>query len=192
MDESAVSFHTPETKRQSKQWVKKGPARPFEGKGSRFEGEANGACFLWREGHNLHEFRAEGQNGRRLLHLDCPDQIPESFQAGATCNGGAGLVAALGIRPGPHRRHCGGLLSSEGGEDSPPSALFAGLAQADFFLFPKVKAELAGQTLTQETFKNSWEGVIRSVAKEDFAAAFRSWKERWKKCISVSGNYDKK
>jgi hypothetical protein len=41
-----------------------------------------------------------------------------------------------------------------------------------------VKAELAGQTLTQETFKNSWEGVIRSVAKEDFAAAFRSWKER--------------
>ncbi len=37
------------------------------------------------------------------------------------------------------------------------------LAPADFFLFPKVKAELAGQMLMQETFKNSWEGVVRSI-----------------------------
>jgi hypothetical protein len=32
MDESAVSFHTPETKRQSKQWVKKGPPGPLKAK----------------------------------------------------------------------------------------------------------------------------------------------------------------
>jgi hypothetical protein len=47
------------------------------------------------------------------------------------------------------------------------------LAPVDFFLFPKVKAELAGQKLTLETFKNSWEGFVRSIAKEDFATAFR-------------------
>jgi hypothetical protein len=66
------------------------------------------------------------------------------------------------------------------------------LAPADFFLFPKVKAELAGQTLMQETFKNSWEGVVRSIAKEDFAAVFRRWKERCEKCIRVGGNYVEK
>jgi DNA-binding transcriptional regulator YhcF (GntR family) len=32
MDESAVSFHTPETKRQSKQWVKKGQPGPLKAK----------------------------------------------------------------------------------------------------------------------------------------------------------------
>jgi hypothetical protein len=30
---------------------------------------------------------------------------------------------------------------------------------ADFFLFPRAKAELAGLTLMQETFKNTWGGV---------------------------------
>jgi hypothetical protein len=55
-----------------------------------------------------------------------------------------------------------------------------------------VKAELAGQTLMQETFKNSWEGVIRSIIKEDFADAFRRWKERCEKCIRVGSNYVKK
>jgi hypothetical protein len=59
-------------------------------------------------------------------------------------------------------------------------------------MFPKVEDELAGQTLTQETFKNSWEGVVRSIAKEDFAAAFRRWKERCEKCIRVGGNYVEK
>jgi hypothetical protein len=64
------------------------------------------------------------------------------------------------------------------------------LALANFFLFLRLKAELAGLTLIQETFKNTWEGVIRSIAKEDFA--FRHWKEQCKKCNRVSGNYVKK
>jgi hypothetical protein len=29
----------------------------------------------------------------------------------------------------------------------------------DFFLFPSVKRELAGKTLTQETVKKEWEGL---------------------------------
>jgi hypothetical protein len=65
-------------------------------------------------------------------------------------------------------------------------------ALADFFLFPRVKAELAGLTLTQETFKNTWEGVVRCIAKEAFAASFRRWKEWCEKCIWVGGNYVKK
>jgi hypothetical protein len=32
VDETAVSFHTPETKRQSKQWVKKGQPGPLKAK----------------------------------------------------------------------------------------------------------------------------------------------------------------
>jgi hypothetical protein len=66
------------------------------------------------------------------------------------------------------------------------------LAPADFFLFSRVKEKLAGLTLMQESFKNNWEGVVRSIAKEDYAAAFRRWKEWCGKYIRVSGNYVKK
>ncbi len=50
------------------------------------------------------------------------------------------------------------------------------LAPANFFLFLIVKAKLVGLTLMQETFKNTCEGVVRSIAKEDFTAAFRCWR----------------
>jgi hypothetical protein len=46
------------------------------------------------------------------------------------------------------------------------------LAQADYFLFPKLKKELAGITMTQEKVKKEWEGVLRGISREEFAKAF--------------------
>jgi histone-lysine N-methyltransferase SETMAR len=66
------------------------------------------------------------------------------------------------------------------------------LAPADFFLFPKVKSELAGRTLTAESFKTSWEGLVRTIAKDEFAGAFRRWMERCEKCVRVGGDYVEK
>jgi hypothetical protein len=63
-------------------------------------------------------------------------------------------------------------LASKGEKTVPHSPYLPDLAPADFFLFSRVKEKLAGLTLTQESFKNSWEGVVRSIAKKDYAAAF--------------------
>jgi hypothetical protein len=41
------------------------------------------------------------------------------------------------------------------------------LAPVDFFLFPKVKKELAGLTLMKETFKKEWEGAVRTLTAAD-------------------------
>jgi len=46
------------------------------------------------------------------------------------------------------------------------------LAPADYFLFPKLKKELAGITMTQEKFKKEWEGVLRGISREEFAMTF--------------------
>ena len=54
---------------------------------------------------------------------------------------------------------------------SHPPYLFD-LAQADYFLFPKLKKELAGITMTQEKFKKEWEGVLKRISREEFAKAF--------------------
>jgi histone-lysine N-methyltransferase SETMAR len=47
------------------------------------------------------------------------------------------------------------------------------LAPADYFLFPRVKREMAGLTLTQDSFKKEWEGAVRSITAVDFAETFR-------------------
>jgi hypothetical protein len=46
------------------------------------------------------------------------------------------------------------------------------LALAEFFLFPSVKRELAGKTLTKETLKKEWEGAVRTLSAADFSTAF--------------------
>jgi hypothetical protein len=59
-------------------------------------------------------------------------------------------------------------------------------------LFPALKRELVGLTLSQDEFKKRWEGVIRTLRKDDFATAFHRWLERCKKCIRVNSFYVEK
>ena len=74
--------------------------------------------------------------------------------------------------------------------EQPPNS--PDLAPADFFLFPKLKKELGGHHMSKDDFKTIWEGVSRTVAAEDFAAAFRRWYERCQKCVDIGGGYVEK
>jgi hypothetical protein len=47
------------------------------------------------------------------------------------------------------------------------------MVPVDYFLFPRVKRELGVISVMQESFKESWDGVARTIAKDDFTAAFR-------------------
>jgi hypothetical protein len=75
----------------------------------------------------------------------------------------------------------------------PPSRIgWPDLTPADFFLFPKVKKELAGLTLTRESFKKDWEEAVRTLSAADFAEAFQQWFRRCKKCVAIGGGYVEK
>jgi hypothetical protein len=60
----------------------------------------------------------------------------------------------------------------------PHPAYLPDLALVDFFLFRKVN-------LSQESLKNAWVGVLRTIAKEDFAIALSWWFEQCKKCTRI-------
>jgi hypothetical protein len=66
------------------------------------------------------------------------------------------------------------------------------LAPTDFFLFWRVKEQLMGLTLDQNTIKKTWEGVMRAIATEEFATAFWRWYERCQKCVEISCDFVKK
>jgi histone-lysine N-methyltransferase SETMAR len=66
------------------------------------------------------------------------------------------------------------------------------LAPADFFLFRRVKDELAGVTLDPSSLKKEWDGVMRSTSTHKFATAFWRWFECYQKCIEIGGGYVEK
>jgi hypothetical protein len=49
----------------------------------------------------------------------------------------------------------------------PPYSL--DITPMNFFLFPRVKSELAGLSLSQDSFETSWVGVLQTITKDEFA-----------------------
>jgi hypothetical protein len=66
------------------------------------------------------------------------------------------------------------------------------MVPGDYFLFPRVKTELVVISVTQKSFKETWDGVARTIAKEDFTTAFQRWKEGYEKCDRIGGGYVEK
>jgi hypothetical protein len=60
------------------------------------------------------------------------------------------------------------------------------MVSVDYFLFPRMKTVLLVISVTQESSKKTWDGVARTIAREDFTAAVRRWQEQYKKCDRIS------
>ena len=75
--------------------------------------------------------------------------------------------------------------------DHPPYS--PDLAPVDFWLFPLAKKKMAGKVLEdEEDALKEWYGVIQTIPKKAFAAAFQSWIKRWNKCKDLDGDYVEK
>ncbi len=59
------------------------------------------------------------------------------------------------------------------------------ISPQQLFLFLRVKSELAGLSLSQDSLKTSWVGVMQTIIKDEFAIAFGQWYERCYRCIWI-------
>ena len=87
------------------------------------------------------------------------------------------LVFFVDKKKSSHRRRCASQKRRHWDPGGPYSAFFVVLAAGGLVLVPKNK-EGAGWIhvdTTQETYKKSLEGVVRTIAEECIAAAFRQW-----------------
>ena len=64
------------------------------------------------------------------------------------------------------------------------------LSPCDFFLFPRLKKELAGRSYNEvNSLARGVQAVVDSIPKDDYYKSFEDWKRRLKICIEVQGNY---
>jgi histone-lysine N-methyltransferase SETMAR len=192
MDETMVCYHTQETKKHLKQWIKKGKPGPIKARvqASRIKqmvmaffdcrgliythivprGAKINAMYIMKAlGTFMKHFkkkRPEMASREWFIHWDnAPVHTAAVVQDWLAAN----KIQVLEQPP------------------YPPD-----LAPADYFLFRRVKEELAGLRLTPESLKNTREGVVRSIGVDKFAAAFRHWLDRFNKCIRLNGGYIEK
>ncbi len=191
MDETMVCYHMPQSKKQSQQWIEKGQPGPIKAK-----------VQASRSKQMLLTFDSKG-----LIYTHI---VPR----GSTVNA-AYIVKVLDVfmrhfkkkRPVMAEQpwffhwdnapvHTAAIVQDwlvthdvQVLRNLPYSP---DLVPADFFLFRRVKEELAGVTLDHSTLKKEWEGVTTSISADEFATAFRRWFEQCQKCIEIGGGYVEK
>ncbi len=67
------------------------------------------------------------------------------------------------------------------------------LSPCDFWAFPQIKKELAGQRFqTEIEVKTAVQGVLKHLADDGLLHVFETWSKRCQKCIDIGGKYVEK
>ena len=192
MDESAVCFHTPETKQKSKQWLPKGTPGPvkarvhasrkkqmvfafFDGAGAIYEHYAPLGAKV-----NANYMVSVLGKFLKILTRKRPNLTPET------------LLLHWDNAPVHTAAVTQEFLTKKGVKTLPHPPYSPDLAPADFWFFPTVKTALSGVSIDGQTVKHQWERAVKTLGAPAFNTAFRRWLERHEKCIRVEGDYVEK
>lgn len=192
MDESAVSFHTPETKAQSKQWLPKGTPGPLKARTQASRRKQMVISFFDCRGMVYQNYVSPGTKvnadyivdimGKflRVLRRKRPDLIER------------GWFLHWDNAPVHTAKATMDFLDGKGVKVLPHAPYSPDLASADFWLFPTVKAALAGVTIKSSSVRTDWERVCGGLPSSAFLMAFNRWLERHSKCVRLEGDYVEK
>jgi histone-lysine N-methyltransferase SETMAR len=149
MDESAVSFQTPETKRQSRQWVKKGQPGPIKARVHASRTKQMVLVFFDAKGVIYTNYAPKGETINASYIRSAASRFLKVFKEKQPIMSSQDWWLHWDNAPVHTATSVVDFLVLKGVKTIPHPPYSPDLAPADFFLFPKVKAELAGQTLRQ-------------------------------------------
>ena len=192
MDESAVFFHMPETKNQSKQWVMKGQPGPIKARVHASWQKLMLLAYFDTDSVIYTDYMPRGKTVNAKYIIESLGRFLEKYRAKRPIQASQEWFLHWDNAPVHTAAAVKQFIADRAIKTIAHPPYSPDLAPADFFLFPKVKSELAGKTLTAETFRTSWERAVRRLCKDDFAAAFDKWLERCNKCIMKKGDYVEK
>jgi len=192
MDETMVSYHTPETKKQSKQWVKKGLPGPIKAKVHASRTKQMVLAFFDSKGLIYTNIVPRGTTVNSAYILKALAAFLKHFRKKRPALAAGDWFFHWDNAPVHSAAVVQNWLAAKGVQllEHPPYS--PDLAPADFFYFPKMKEDLAGRHIAAGDFKKTWEGVSAKLQEEDFAAAFRWWLDRCEKCVDIGGGYVEK
>ena len=192
MDESAVSLHTPETKRQSKQWITKGQPGPLKAKVHASRDKQMIMAFFDNVGMIYYCIVPKGKPVNGDYIIDVLKRFLKVFRKKRPEMASNKWFLHWDNAPVHTARNFKAFLEDRDINllEHPPYS--PDLAPADYFLFPRMKSDLAGLHMTRESFKSELERVLRNISKDDFTTAFQRWIHRHEKCIEIGGTYVEK
>ena len=192
MDESAVAFHTPETKEESKQWLPIGTPGPLKARVQESRKKQMVFSFFDAEGVIYQHYAEIGAKLNALYLIEVLDAFLRIFRRKRPVKSKTNWILHWDNSPLHTAKVTKDCLASKRIQTLPHPPYSPDLAPCDFFLFPTLKSELSGITIASSTIRSAWERASKSVSVDRFATAFQRWLERHEKCVRLEGGYVEK
>ena len=189
MDESAVSFHTPETKQQSKQWLPKVTPGLMKARVHASRRKQMILAFFDNQGMIYTNYVTPGSTVNADYIVDVLGRFLKSFKLRQPEKATGCWILHWDNAPVHTAAKTKKFLVEKGIKTLVHAPYSPDLAPADFFLFPTVKLALSGISIDGTMVKAAWERVIETTSKEDFARAYQKWHDRHMKCVRLQGDY---
>ena len=190
-DETWFHFFEPESKQQSSMWKHTWSPSPVKARLLKSVGKVMSIIFCDTKGIVLNHMVPDKTivNGdyysgvlREQLERAIPDKRPELY--------GSGFILHQDKAPVHVSRVVKQTMSDSNIEPLQHPPYSPDLAISDFFLFPTVKDHLRGRKFeSREELGTAITEALRTVTHDGLQHVFRTWVERWDKCIKAKGSY---
>jgi hypothetical protein len=144
MDETMVSYHTPETKKQSKQWIPKGQPGPLKARVHASRTKQMVVAFFDSRGLIYTHIVPRGASINVTYTIKVLGKFLEHFKKKRPRHGPAAVVVPLGQSASPHGRQRDGVDSSERDPGPGTPALFARSGTGRLFPVQESEGGLGG------------------------------------------------
>jgi [histone H3]-lysine36 N-dimethyltransferase SETMAR len=190
-DETWIHHFTVSSKERNKQWVKKGENRPQIVRTARNSKKRMFCIFFSVDGAVACKVVKKGSTVTSKYYLN--DVLPEVLKKFKKKKEGQAVTNVM-LHHDNASSHTATIVKEYLAQERitllPHPPYSPDLAPCDFFLFPKLKKELAGRRFERiENLARAVNSILNTITNQEYENSFNDWCNRLQRCIDVGGNY---
>lgn len=183
VDETWIHYYTPETKRQSKQWIFSNESAPKKAKTVPSAGKVMATIFWDSKGIILIDFLQKGKTITGPYYSELLDQFDKKIKETRPHLAKKKVLFHHDNAPAHSSKIVTAKLTQLRYELLPHPPYSPDLAPCDFFLFPNMKTWLGGKKFrSNEEIIAETEAYFEEFDKSYFLEGLKKWPKRWEKC----------
>ena len=190
MDETWIHYYTPESNRQSAEWLKPGETRPKRPKTQRSAGKVMASVFWDAHGIIFIDYLEKGKTITGEYYATLLDKLNQEIKEKRPHLKKKKLLFHHD-NASPHTSVVSmAKINDLRFELLPHPPYSPDLAPSDYYLFPNLKRWLQGKRFsTNEEVICETEAYFAEFDKSYFSKGINMLEDRWNKCISLQGDY---
>lgn len=190
MDETWIHHYTPESSKQSAQWLETGESRPKRPKTQQSAGKVLASVFWDADGIIFIDYLEKGRTINADYYIALLDRLDAELREKRRVTQRKTILYLHDNAP-PHKAHKATTKLEQLGYElvlHPPYS--PDLAPSDYYLFPNLKRMLQGKRFhSNAEVEEETNAYFKGLSESYYKTGIEMLEKRWTKCILLKGDY---